>query len=171
MEQLLEDPEFQKLLPYLPYLIAVAAIQLAVWLLIGNTIRTTLVLIKEENRFMRPAQAFLMAIPLFNIYWNFMVVKHLRDSLNNEFFDRKVAIEENPTHKEGNIFAWSYLVRNLPLPGIILVAALLTNIVGLVLYWVKVVEYKKLLIATEHLKFSDNVNIDAYDMEDNQYEN
>lgn len=171
MEQLLEDPEFQKLLPYLPYLIAVAAIQLAVWLLIGNTIRTTLVLIKEENRFMRPAQAFLMAIPLFNIYWNFMVVKHLRDSLNNEFFDRKVAIEENPTHKEGNIFAWSYLVRNLPIPGIILVAALLTNIVGLVLYWVKVVEYKKLLIATEHLKFSDNVNIDEYDMEDNQYEN
>lgn len=171
MEQLLEDPEFQKLLPYLPYLIAVAVIQLAVWLLIGNTIRTTLVLIKEENRFMRPAQAFLMAIPLFNIYWNFMVVKHLRDSLNNEFFDRKVAIEENPTHKEGNIFAWSYLVRNLPIPGIILVAALLTNIVGLVLYWVKVVEYKKLLIATEHLKFSDNVNIDEYDMEDNQYEN
>ena len=171
MEQLLEDPEFQKLLPYVPYLIAVAAIQLAVWLLIGNTIRTTLVLIKEENRFMRPAQAFLMAIPLFNIYWNFMVVKHLRDSLNNEFFDRKVAIEENPTHKEGNIFAWSYLVRNLPIPGIILVAALLTNIVGLVLYWVKVVEYKKLLIATEHLKFSDNVNIDEYDMEDNQYEN
>lgn len=166
MKELLEDPEFQKLLPYLPYLFAIAIVQLILWLLLGNTIRTTLLLVKEENRLMSPGQAFLVALPLFNIYWNFMVVTRLRDSLNNEFFDRKVAVEENPTQKEGNIFAWSYLVRNFPLPGFILYIALFANIIGFVMYWVKIVEYKKLLKATGHLKFAHDNNIENFERED-----
>lgn len=148
MKELLEDPEFQKLIPLMPYIIAFGIVQLILLLLLGNTIRTTLLLVKKENRLMVPAQAFFIALPLFNIFWNFQVVRQLRDSLNNEFYDRKVAVDENPTYKEGGIYAWSYLVRNFPLPSFVLYLAVIVNVVGLVIYWRKVLEYKKLLKET-----------------------
>lgn len=148
MKELLEDPEFQKLLPLMPYIIAIGVIQLILLLLLGNTIRTTLLLVKRENRLMIPGQAFLIALPLFNIFWNFQVVRHLRDSLINEFYDRKIPVDENPTQKEGSIYAWSYLVRNFPLPSFILYVAMGFNIIGFVMYWRKVLEYKRLLKET-----------------------
>lgn len=145
MEELLNSPEFQKLAPYFPYLIAGAIIQIALWLLLGNSIRSVLALIKKENQMMRPGQALLMAVPFLNIYWNFVVVRALRDSLNNEFYDRKVAVDENPTQKEGNIYAWSFLASNIPLPSFVGYIAMFGNIFGFIMYWIKVVEYKKLL--------------------------
>lgn len=161
MEELLNDPEFQKLAEFMPYLVAIGVAQIVLWLLLGNTIRMTLNLVKKENRMMAPGQALLMAIPLFNIYWNFMVVRHLRDSLNNEFFDRQVAVEENPTQREGNLYAWSYLARNFPLPSYILFAAMFLNIAGFIMYWIKVAQYKKLLKSTQDLAISDEEFINS----------
>ncbi len=151
MEELLNNPEFQKLAPYFPYMIAVAVIQILFWLLLGNSIRSVLALVKKENQMMRPAQAMFIAVPLLNIYWNFMVVRALRDSLNNEFYDRKVAVDENPTQREGNIFAWSFLASNIPLPSFVGYIAMFANVIGFVMYWAKVVEYKKILKNTEGL--------------------
>lgn len=148
MEELLNSPEFKELAPYFPYLIAGAIIQIGFWLLLGNSIRTTLKLVSIDNQMMRPGQALLIAVPLLNIYWNFVVVRALRDSLNNEFFDRKVAVDENPTQKEGNIFAWSFLANNIPLPAFVSYLAMGINIVGFIVYWRKVLEYKKLLKST-----------------------
>lgn len=166
MEELLKDPQFQVLLPYLPYIIGLSILQLVLWLLLGNTIRTTLLLVKKENRMMIPGQAFLLALPFFNIYWNFQVVRYLRDSLNNEFYDRKVAIDENPTQKEGSMFAWSYLVRNFPLPSFILYIALFSNFVTFFMYWRKVAEYKKLLKETASLASLAQEEVDISQTED-----
>lgn len=154
MNELLNDPEFQKYIPYLPYIYIGIAVQFLILLSLGITILTTLLLVKKENRLMVPAQALLLAVPLLNIFWNFMVVRHLRDSLNNEFYDRQVAVDENPTQKEGNIFAWSFLVANLPIPFIGFVASLV-YIGGLIMYWIKIVQNKKLLKATVHLDSSN----------------
>jgi len=168
MNELLNNPEFQKIMPYLPYMIGAAILQIIFWLLLGNSIRTTLLLVRKENRMMSPAQAFLIALPLFNIYWNFMVVRHLRDSLNNEFFDRKVAVDENPTQKEGNIYAWSFLASNIPLPNFIGYITMFSTVIGFILYWVKIIEYKKLLKQTEHLIPTDDIkkdNFTNFDME------
>lgn len=141
----MNDPEFQKLVPYLPLLAGVAALQLIVWILLANSIRKLLLHIKIENRMMPPNQAFFMVVPLLNIYWNFVVVRNVRDSLNNEFYDRQVAIEESPTQNEGNIFAWSYLIGNLPLPLIGYIASM-GYIIGIIIYWRKIIAYKKLLV-------------------------
>ncbi|MCA5006592.1 hypothetical protein [Sphingobacterium bovistauri] len=157
MNELLNDPEFQKLIPYLPWLVAIVVIQIIIWLLLGYTIRKVLLLIKKENRLLPPNQAFLLAVPLLNIFWNFIVVRNLRDSLNNEFYDRKVAIDENPTQNEGNIFAWSFLVGNLPLPLIGYIASF-TYIVGIVLYWRKIISYKRLL---ESSSTDDGANVQS----------
>lgn len=160
MKELLEDPEFQKLVPYLPYLYAGMALQFVVLLLLGNTIRTTLLLVKQENRLLVPFQALLLAVPLLNIFWNFVVLRSLRDSLNNEFYDRKVAVDENPTQKQGNIFAWSFLIANMPVPFIGF-AASFAYIVGLIMYWVKIVEMKKLLKTTADLAPQDSEDTDT----------
>lgn len=165
-QELLKDPQFQAILPYLPYIIGLSILQIVLWLLLANSIRTTLLLVQKENRFMTPGQAFLMALPLFNIYWNFQVVRHLRDSLNNEFFDRKVPIDENPTQREGSMFAWSYLVRNFPLPNVIIYIAMFSNFVAFFMYWRKIAEYKKLLKETAALAEGEVV-ADEAEIEEN----
>lgn len=161
MEELLNSPELQKLAPQLPLLITLGVLQLVFWLLLGNSIRKVLRLIQKENRMMEPTHAFFIAIPLFNIYWNFMVVRYLKDSLNNEFYDRKVPVEIDPTQKEGRIFAWSFLLCNLPLPIFLGYTAVVMNIIGFVLYWIQIVKYNKLLRDTESLIPNQN-NEDKY---------
>ncbi|MBE8721524.1 hypothetical protein [Sphingobacterium pedocola] len=149
MEELIQNN--QDLAKMLPYLIAGAAIQLTIWLFFANTVRSTLKLIQKENQCILPNQAWFLAVPFFNIYWNFEVVRRLTDSLNNEFFDRKIAVEENPTRKQGYIFAISFLVGNLPLPVFLKYLASVVNFIYLIVYWVKIAECKKLLKAHNNM--------------------
>lgn len=142
MEELLKNTDVQKLIPYL---IIAFIVQVLIWLLFANTIRTTLNLIREENRCILPKQAWLVALPFFNIYWNFVVVRRLTDSLNNEFYDRQVAVEEEPTQKQGYMYAGGYMVSNIPLPAFVGFIASIIAFVGFILYWFKIYEYKKLL--------------------------
>ncbi|WP_140936783.1 hypothetical protein [Sphingobacterium lumbrici] len=145
MEELIQNnPDLAKVLPYV---IAGVIMQITLWLFFAYTVRSTLKLIQKENQCILPNQAWFLAIPFFNIYWNFEVVRRLADSLNNEFFDRKIAVEENPTRKQGYIFAVSFLAFNLPLPLFLRYIASLVNFIYLIVYWIKIVEYKKLLKA------------------------
>ncbi|MEN5234487.1 hypothetical protein [Sphingobacterium faecium] len=141
-EQLLK--EFSK--PEVMYTaIAVLVVHIVIWLFFANTMRKTLKLIATENQCIKPNQVFGVAIPLFNIYWNFEVARRLRDSLINEFFDRKIAIDEAPTYKKGSLYGWVYLVKNLPLPAFISVIATVFQFVTLINYWVEVNNYKRIL--------------------------
>src|SRR5690606_31124852 len=90
-------------------------------------------------------RSWFVAVPIFNIYWNFEVAKRLADSLNNEFYDRKVEVEERPTQKWGLIFAWTFLLSNIPLPLFVLTIIGILHLVYFITYWVKVNEYKTLL--------------------------
>ena len=145
MEELLNSPEYQQLLPYLPYLLTAGIVRIAFVLVLCVTGKNTLLLIREENRCVTPNQSWLLLIPFFNIYWNFIYMRRLVDSLNNEFYDRKVAVEENPTEKSGYFFAGSFLVYNFPLPMFVGFVAFIISIIALILYVAKVKEYKKIL--------------------------
>ncbi|WP_205600187.1 MULTISPECIES: hypothetical protein [Sphingobacterium] len=160
MEELLQNPDFQKLVPYL---VVAFFIQLFVWILFANTIRTTLNLIKKENRCLLPSQAWFVALPFFNIYWNFVVVRRLTDSLNNEFYDRQVAVEEDPTQKQGYMYAGGYMVSNIPLPAFVGFMASIIAFVGFVLYWFKIYEYKKLL--KQPFEYRDDTKTDDEDFQ------
>lgn len=79
------------------------------------------------------------------------MVKRLADSLNNEFYDRKIAAEDKPTQKWGLIFAWTFLLSNIPLPLFVLTVIGLLHLVYFITYWIKVNEYKTLLrLHVEH---------------------
>lgn len=141
-EQLLKEiskPEF------IYTAIAVFAVRIIIWLFFANTMRKTLKLVATENQCIKPNQVFGVAIPLFNIYWNFEVAKRLRDSLINEFFDRKIAIDEAPTYKKGSLYGWIYLVTNIPLPGFISIIAVIFHFLTLINYWVDINNYKRIL--------------------------
>jgi hypothetical protein len=129
----------------------IVAIRIIVWLLFANTIRKTLKLVAKENRLMTPNQSWLVAIPLVNIYWNFQVASRLRDSLINEFYDRKIAVEENPTFKKGSLYAWIYLATNIPLPLSISGVLIIMHFVTLANYWFEINASRRML--EEHNKF------------------
>jgi len=146
------SPEMMQLL------VAVFLIRLVIWVFYANTIRKTLMRISPENRLMAPDQAWLLVIPFFNIYWNFSVASRLADSLTNEFYDRKIAEEENPGRMAGMWYAWLFLLSSIPLPAFILITLGLLSIVYFVGYWVKVNNFRNLL--AEHQKFKDNHKTD-----------
>lgn len=117
----------------------------------ANTIRGLLLRIDEQNRFMAPNQAWLVVIPFFNLYWNFQVASRLSDSLTNEFFDRKIAEEENPGRRTGLFFAWTSLLASVPFPPFIIITLSLLSLVYFIAYWVKINNFRNLL--AEHERF------------------
>ena len=130
---------------FFEYAIIGGVIRIIIWIFFAWTIYRTLKLVRKENRCILPGQAWFLAVPMFNIYWNFEVVRRLTDSLNNEFYDRQIEVEERPTQKWGMVFAWTFLLTNIPLPMFILVIIALLHLVYFITYWVKVNECKALL--------------------------
>lgn len=142
--------DYENLSPEMVQLVVAAfLIRLIVWVFYANTVRKTLACISPENRLMRPNQAWLLVIPFFNIYWNFSVASRVADSLTNEFYDRKIAEEEHPGRIAGMWYAWLFLLSNIPLPAFILVTIGLLSIIYFVGYWVKVNNFRNLLMEHE----------------------
>jgi len=123
----------------------IAVIFLAIKALYANTFRATLKLIAPENRFMKPGEAWLVLIPLFNIYWNFELSKRMANSLTNEFYDRKIAEEEAPGRSTGITLAFLYLITMLPLPINILMGLNFVYLFYFFAYWIKMNRFRELL--------------------------
>jgi len=133
------------------YMLIGGIIRIIIWIFFAFTLYRTLKLVKKDNLCILPSQTWFVAVPIFNIYWNFEVAKRVADSLNNEFYDRKVEVEEKPTQKWGLIFAWTFLLSNIPLPLFVLTIIGILHFVYFITYWIKVNEYKTLLrIHIEH---------------------
>ena len=128
--------------------IVIALIPLILFLL---NLQKTMQCISEENRKMPPGNVWLMLIPIFNLVWQFIMVNKIAESITEECIKLNISARENkPTYNAGltwnicNLFTWIPLLGGL--------AVLITFI----LYWVKVNEYKNLMIANK-----DNHLLDA----------
>src|SRR5690606_18534680 len=132
-------------------LLVVCASMLIIWALYARTVQRLLKEIAPENRFMEPVQAWLVLIPLFNVYWNFVIAARVANSLNNEFFDRKIAEEEDPGRHAGVRYAVLFLLAHIPVPGIIELTFSLLSLVYFIAYWVKLSNFKLLL--EDHNRF------------------
>lgn len=124
---------------------AAAALSLLIRYFYCNTIRKTLLLVDEENRHMKPQQAWLALIPILNIYWNFKVAELLANSLTNEFYDRKIAEEENPGKSLGYTYAVIFAISSFPISSGIFLAFGIFSLIYYIRYWVKVAAFKTLL--------------------------
>ena len=109
------------------------------------TLQNTLKAISPENRMMPPSNVWLMFIPLFNIVWQFIMVDKIAQSIAAECARLNIpAKDAKPTYNNG--LAWNIcnILSFIPLIGGL--AALVTFI----LYWVKVNEFKILIIANQN---------------------
>jgi hypothetical protein len=116
------------------------------------TLQKTLQTISPENRKMPPGNVWLMLIPLFNIVWQFIVVSRIADSLRDECLRLNIPVnEQRPTHAIG----LTYCICNI-VSGLIPIFGPLAALTIWIMYWIKVNQYKKLLIANK-----DNYVLDA----------
>lgn len=118
------------------------------------TLQKTLGVISPESRMMQPAQVWLLLIPLFNIVWQFIVVNRVADSIKNECIRLNIPTQEaRPTYSIGISMCVLYICGIVPLVGSF---ASIAGIVCWILYWVKVNNYKNIIITNR-----DNFLLDA----------
>src|SRR5690606_20360778 len=122
-------------------LLVIGASMLIVWAFYAYTVQGLLKQIAPENRFLEPGQVWFVLVPLVSIYWNFVIAVRVSDSLTNEFFDRKIAEEENPGRYAGIRYAILFLL-SIPFSGIIGLTFLLLALVYFVAYWIKLYNFK-----------------------------
>jgi hypothetical protein len=111
------------------------------------TLQRTLEAISIENRKMPPGQVWLLLIPLFNLVWQFIVVSNIAESIAAECQKLSIpANEPKPTNGIGMAKNILGLCGIIPLLGVV---CSLASLVCWIIYWVKVAEYKNLIMANK----------------------
>ncbi len=124
-------------------LILLLGLAILPWVFFLRTLQTTLDRISGHNRAMPPNQVWFTLIPLFGFIWQFIVVARVADSLQAEFTERKILLdEERPGYRTGITYCILFCCGVLPIIGGF---ALLAGFVVWVIYWLKIVGYKKRL--------------------------
>src|SRR5262249_51882422 len=141
-------------------LFLIIAIVIAVFYLL--TLQKALSRVARRNRLMEPGMVWLSLIPIFNIYWNFMVATRIPDSLRNEFRDRG---EDDGSDYGKSIGLTNAILGVVSIPlnmasgalekvpaagmliGIILLIMSITSLVLFIIFWVKIAGYSGKLAA------------------------
>ena len=117
-----------------------------------NSLRKTLLLINLKNRTIDPNYVWFMFIIFFNLYYNFKLVSSIATSLSNEFSDRNIAVDEKrPGETIGyinSIFLVLWFINAFTKfdPGAVNFILTLGAFITWIIYWVKIIKYKKLLM-------------------------
>lgn len=124
------------------------------------TQQNILKVIRSENRELNPGQVWLQLIPLFNLYWQFVVVTRIADSISRQNasfqddsilgipdYDAVEAIGKRPTYKIGMAYCILFIANTIlsyisdlkAFQGVIALGALTCWII----YWGQLLENKK----------------------------
>jgi hypothetical protein len=115
------------------------------------TLQRTLEAIAIESRKMAPGHVWFLFIPLFNIVWQFIMTARIADSIRDECIRLQVPLTENrPTFTLGLVMSILYIVsipmNNLSATPVLGGLCSLAALVCWIVYWVKVNNYRKLII-------------------------
>jgi hypothetical protein len=126
------------------------AAALAVFILFFLAQQNTLKAIQPLNRDMPPANVWLQLIPLFNLYYQFVVVNRISNSIAREMESRsadsgilpEIVASSGPEslRKSGLAYCILSLFGWIPIIGSV---ASVIALVFMIVYWVKLVEFKK----------------------------
>lgn len=118
------------------------------------SLQKALEVVSPENRMMPPGQVWLSLIPIFNFVWMFFVVNKIAASFQLECYRLNILTTElKPTQGIGSAKNILRLCTFIPVLGAF---AYLGFLVCWIIYWVKVNQYKNLIIANR-----DNFLLDA----------
>jgi hypothetical protein len=136
-------------------LIVIVIIVIAVFYLL--TLQKALSRVARRNRLMEPGMVWLSLIPIFNIYWSFMIATRIPDSLRNEFRDRgeddgsdygkTVGLSNAIIGVVSIPFSMLSNIEHLRWVGIIQLPLALASLVLFIIFWVKIAGYSGRLAA------------------------
>lgn len=106
------------------------------------TLQKAILRCSPENRTITPGMVWLMLIPLFNLVWDFILVKEIASTLEREFKKRNVPVETAPGKNIG--FAWCILAVGTIIP-FLGVLSVIGAIICWILYWAKIAGFSALL--------------------------
>lgn len=107
------------------------------------TLQNTFNQISEKNRKMQSGEVWLALIPLFGVFWQFVIVNRMADSLKAEFTIRNIEDnEDRPGITIGLAYCILFCLCIIPLLGIL---TLIAGYVCMIIYWVKIYNYKIIL--------------------------
>jgi hypothetical protein len=96
-----------------------------------------------EARTLSPQLVWLALIPIFNFFWNFVLVVHLSRSLYNEFRRRDINVKQNPGLRLGLAMCILYVLSVIPYVGIVTRPAAL---ICWIVYWAKIAGFSSKLV-------------------------
>ena len=85
--------------------IIIFIIGLPIYLMFISTLSSLLKSVEPANRKINPNSVYLLIIPIFDIFWSFVVTNRVADSIEAEFRGRNINCEPRPTYRRGYI--WS----------------------------------------------------------------
>jgi hypothetical protein len=111
--------------------------------------------VSEQSRKLAPNDVWFQLIPLFNLYWAFVVVNRLSASFAAEFDRLHIKWNElYPTRALGIAAMILNLVSMIPFGELQIVAGLVW-LACFMLYWVQVYKCRKLILANQGLEMLD----------------
>ena len=123
-------------------LLVIAVILLIPIIIFLLMLQKTLQRCAPENREMEPTHVWLSLIPVFNLYWQFIIVSRVSGSLAREFESRGIAVEPEPGKFLGLMTCILAFCGWIPVLGVI---TSLAGLVSWVMYWVKIAGYSNQL--------------------------
>jgi hypothetical protein len=128
----------------LPVLIGVMCVAMTIGLAIAIafylTLSKALSRCKARNRTMEPGQVWLNLIPVFGIFWIFVTVSRISESLKNEYYDRGWDERGDFGKQIGLAFPICSLLGIIPFIGPLFS---LGSLICLIMYWVKIAGFSK----------------------------
>ena len=99
----------------------------------------------SRNRTIEPDEVWLILIPIFGVYWNFVVVSKISKTLDNEF-----ATSGNPSsgnNGKGIGFA-ACILFSLGLIPIVNMLVAIPAVICWIVYWVRMVKARERVLAS-----------------------
>jgi len=122
-------------------IIALSSLVAAIFYLL--TLQRTLEIISPVNRRMDPNQVWMILIPGYGMVFQFMMLGKLSDSIKAEQMTKGIRCAEvRPAYQIGLLMCIANCAAVIPYLGIL---AMLGAIPLWIMYWLKIVEYKKQL--------------------------
>ncbi len=100
--------------------------------------------IPKEHRRLQPKEVWLLAIPLFNLYWNFKVFPGLSESYKS-YFDSTGRTDVGDCGRQIGLF-YSIAAALSIIPCVNMVTGL-ASLVLIIIYFLKITDLKKLVVA------------------------
>jgi ascorbate-specific PTS system EIIC-type component UlaA len=120
---------------------------LAVYIFFILTQQWTMQAVSAENRKMPPGNLWLQLIPIFNFYWQFVIVNRLSASIALEY--ERLNIEKKELYPTRAIGMATWVIYFIALIPVIKTIATIAWIVCFIIYWVKINECRKQIIANQ----------------------